>query len=447
MMLFRAQGLLLGVLAPLLLTSCEESADRDAVPAQKTLTVITPHNQRIRNAFEVAFSNWHLTNRGAPVRIEWIVDGTPRCIEYIETCFSGRNPEQRFPDVMFGGGLRDHRVLAEKRYSLKLDGLAEAAALPAEVAGMPTCDSEGRWFATGLTSFGILFNEKACRARGIAPPQTWEDLSAPRFYGWIGIADPTSSGSNRECMGLVLEKLGWNAGSAALIRIFANARAVGTRSSEVLDQVRAGVMLAALAVNFDGLALVDESEGALRYVNPPSATAVSPDVISVLTSAKDRALAREFVRYVLSEEGQALWGVTSENRPTPAPTLYHYPILPAVYEKYAGKLSVSENPLTTDFGLRLDAGGAKYQALVAPLAQAVTGENHILLQNVWGAAIQAGLPPASVTELAAPLVEEAVAAERAAKLVGASPDEIRKLGTEWAASFRARLERLAGSIR
>ncbi|TWT42366.1 Phosphoglycerate transport regulatory protein PgtC precursor [Phycisphaerae bacterium RAS1] len=447
MLLFRARRLLLAAVLPFLIIGCDDATDGDVVPPPKTLTVITPHNQKIRNAFEVAFSNWHLAHHKAPVRIEWVFEGTPRCIEYIDNCFSGRNPEQRFPDLMFGGGLRDHRALAEKRYSVKLEGLSEAGALPAEVAGLPTRDAEGRWFATGLTSFGILYNERACQARGIAPPQTWTDLADPRFFGWVGIADPASSGSNRECMALMLEKLGWNAGSAALIRILANSRAVGTRSTEVLDQVRAGVMLAAFSVNFDGMALADESDGALRYVNPSGATAVSPDVISVLSSAKDAALAREFVRYVLGEEGQALWGVAAQHRGTSAPTLYHYPILPAVYEKYDGKLSVTENPLKTDFGVRLDAGGAKYQALLVPLTQAITGENHVLLQRVWGAAIQAGLPAATVAELAAPLVEEAAAAEAAARLASASTEDVRKVGAEWSRVFHARLGKLAGGSR
>jgi len=433
-------------LVGLLLAGCSDPAEKGArhEPAQRhRLTVITPHNKDIRDAFGVAFGDWYDRKHKQLVSIDWVALGTPRCVSYVDQVFEAP-PEARpvaIPDLMFGGGIADHAALADRGYLLPLSDVS--APVPAEVGGLPTRDEQGRWFATSLSTFGIVYHQRDCDLRGIAPPATWTDLADPRFFGWVGLADPRASGSNRQCLNLILQQAGWQDGWGLVLRILANARALMDSSGDVLTGVRQGVFLPAFAVNFDGQALGETSDGVVRYVNPAGATVITPDVVSVLRCARDADLAAEFVRFCLSREGQVLWSVPQADRATYGNTLYHYPIVPEIYQEYADRLSVPENPYEADFGLRLDLAESRWRlALLDPLVAAATGENHVQLQRAWRAAIEAGLPPAAVAELTSPPFDETRARELAAQLETADPAAAARLQTEWAAAFAAKYQRV-----
>ena len=445
----------LGVLGTMVVdVGCEQKSPAGSAAQTapvKELVVLTPHSEAIRDAFAQGFWNWHMTNRGAPVRITWIYRGTPQCVEYVRSAADLQAQEARItkPDVMFGGGAADHSQLAAEGQCRKMDLGDVLAAIPADVNGAATRDPQGRWFATGMRSFGILYNGRACQERGIAPPATWADLADPRFCGWIALADPVSSGSHHECMLMILQREGWAQGWATILRVLANARALNARSGDALRQVESGVSLATFAVNFDGMAAAAESGGALQYVDPAGATAVAPDVMSVLANTANAELARDFVRYVLSEEGQSLWAVRRDSGTTSGATLYHYPILPAVYEKYADRLAMPRNPLREDFGMKLDAESAAWHgALLGPVVQAACRNgNHVRLQQAWRAVIDAGLPAESLTKLTAPPLDEAGAREAATRLQKGAAGDADGLLAEWTTALQRRYTDVLAGVR
>jgi ABC-type Fe3+ transport system substrate-binding protein len=419
-------------------------------PPTKRLTIITPHNAKIRDAFEAGFSAWHERERGGvPVDVTWVVRGTPQCVAYIDRLFAGAVEDRRdpTPDLMFGGGIADHAALAEKGYCMTLDLKVAPERIPATVGGLPTRGANNEWFASGLSSFGIFVNSAACTARGIDAPQTWADLADPRFFGWLGVAHPQASGSHRQAMAFVLLHEGWDQGWGTLLRILGNSRALLDSSSVALNQVEYGNFLAAFAVNFDALARADAAGRGLVYVNPPQATAATPDITSVLRTAADVALATDFVRYCLSESGQLAWGVRSEARGGELPTLYHYPIDRTVYDNHAAELSVSENPFTTDFGLKLDPVDAdEIASALAPLVDAVAGENHIALQQAWGRAIAAGLPEAIVAELTAPPMSRAEAMALAKQYAQAADGQRAAVLTELTREMHLRYQKVQEAL-
>lgn len=408
--------------------------------AAKVLTIITPHSDRIREAFAAGFWDWYMARHKTPVRVEWIYRGTPQCVDYVRDVPSLRaqGVPARAPDVMFGGGIADHTELAQERMSRSVDLGDALAGFPAEVNGLPTRDAQDRWFATALSSFGILYNEQACRRRGIEPPATWADLADARFHGWVALADPRSSGSHRECMLLILQHEGWEKGWGTLLRILGNARALNARSGDALRQVESGVALATFAVNFDGMMLAAQSDGALRYIDPPGATAVTPDVVSALATASEPELAQEFVRYVLSDQGQALWGAKDAYRTPPGDPLYHYPLAERMYAR-PEILSVSKNPLQTDFGVRLAPQEADWQREVLKhlVVAACEGDNHVALQEVF----RLGLPRPSdgPDELLVPPVSEQSGPDLARQL--ADDDQRAAIHERWAGEFAMRYAR------
>lgn len=422
---------------------CDRSADRAVPPPAQSLrklTIVTPHGDTIRNAFAAGFSSWYLKKHSDPVHVEWISHGTPQCVDYIRsapTMATEGAPYHR-ADVFFGGGVTDHAQLAAEGFCRPLK-IELPANYPAEVSGLPTRDEQNRWLATGLSSFGIVYNDRACRQREVTPSTNWADLATPRFYGWVAVADPTASGSTRECLVLILAHHGWDRGWGMLMPILGNARALDERSGNVLAAVKSGTCLAGFTVNFEGMALAVETGGVVKYSDPPGGTAATPDIISVLSTAEAPELAEEFVRYVLSEEGQALWGVSREYRAAYVNDLYHYPILPDIYEKYAGKMSVRNNPLQEGFGVEIDPQRSEQLGWAVRLfVQAACRDNHVALQRAWKAAIDAGLPAPAVELLTAPPCDEATALALAEKLEKAESDEADALLAEWSAKYAAR---------
>jgi ABC-type Fe3+ transport system substrate-binding protein len=436
----RCGAALCAALTLMAMTACDASSQSSVAAApepSKWLTIVTPHNEDIRERFQLAFSDWYAKKYGRSVYVDWVVRGTPECVAYVEQVSGSSADSRTRADVMFGGGITDHQYLAARKLSapLKLD----QAHIPAEVAGVPTRDPQGHWFATGLSSFGIVFNETQLSQRGIAPPQTWADLADPRFAGWVGVADPLASGSHLQCMILMLQKEGWPTGWGRLIRVLANSRALVERSSTALQQTQTGVFLATFAVNFDGLMATLRS-AQVKYVDPAGATAVTPDVISALRCASDPELAADFVRFTLSEPGQTLWGLAAVAGETP---LFHYPIDPTVYEKFAGKLSVRDNPFKTDFGLRYDLQAASLQARVLPLVVAAAcRDNHVLLQQAWSALQAAGMPEAALKEFTSPPFDAGALQRHAETIAAADPKELERITAEWSAAFAAKYRKV-----
>ena len=425
----------------LMVVGCNRNAPQPVVaPVIHELAVITPHNEQIRQAFEQGFVEWMRSTQEMEVDINWIVRGTPQCVRYIEQLYTlppeaaPRGPQ---PDVLFGGGIADHSRLAAEGWSRFLDLGELVAAIPPRVNGLPTRDEQGHWYGTGLTGFGILCNTRACQERGIAPPTSWADLGDPRFFGWLGIAAPGQSGSNRECMMLIVQQHGWNEGWGVIMRILGNTRGLGQRSSIVLDHVETGVFLAAFAVNFDAQARVERNPDTLTYIAPPKGTAVTPDLISVLAKSPHADLAEQFVRFTLSEPGQLLWGARQEY----FPPLYHYPIQPAVYADHGDRLLTKGNPLAEPMGQQLDATTSSQHAQALVPLVAAAAEHHLLLERAWRSLIEAGLPAGALAGFTQPVVDEATAIA-AGEAYARDEEEAATTIQQWAELFKEKYSKV-----
>jgi iron(III) transport system substrate-binding protein len=255
------------------------------------------------------------------------------------------------------------------------------------------------------------------------------------------------SGSNRQCLTLIVQSLGWEEGWATIMRMAANCRALLLHSSDVISDVSAGVSLAGLSVSFSAMQEI-ESRGAdrLAYLNPPGATAITPDLITVLREGAHPGLATQFLEYCLSDEGQKLWGFRAEARQGYRDTLYRYPVRPAIYEKYGDELALHDNPLTEKTDFKLDVPAAQEQSqILAPLLLAACGDNHILLQECWKRIIDAGLPAEAVAELTRVPFDEKTAYELGETITAGGP-EAEALQKEWSAAFRAKYEKILSTL-
>src|SRR5205807_10025164 len=128
------------------------------------------------------------------------------------------------------------------------------------------------------------------------------------------------------------EDEGWAEGMGHVRLIAANARLFIGSSEAIPAMVSNGDAAAGMAVDFYGRAQVDAVGPRLGYVEPRGATAVNPDPIAMVKDAPHAELARHFIEFMLSEEGQRLWNTRPGAAGGPRETaLRRLPIMPSVY--------------------------------------------------------------------------------------------------------------------
>lgn len=353
------------------------------------LVVVTPHNEAIRDEFGAAFSAWHERRFGAPVRLDWrVIGGTTEIMRYLESEYRAsakaccreasargerlsREEAMAFDDpakvtcrmdVFFGGGVFDHEKA--ERLGLTVPAWSEGE----EPAGLFR-DESGRetiprglngetwrgsaFYGNVLSLFGICYNKDRLRDLGIhRPPASWRDLADPRYFGAIGLADPTKSGSVAKAFDLIIQTQcaravkaagvtreqvaayeaelsrdedaavpeayrravadGWLDGVRLIQRIGANALYFTSSAGKVPVDVGTGAVAAGLAIDFFGRMQAEQStlpdgREVMAYVTPPGESGVTADPLSLLRGAPHRKLGERFVEFVLSREGQKLW--------------------------------------------------------------------------------------------------------------------------------------------
>lgn len=374
------------------------------------LVVITPHNEAIRQEFGERFSAWHKARFGRPVRVDWrVIGGTTEIMRYLgseyaasakrffkaqkikwpaggaEIILSRKRPEneaawalwQAFRscddpseitsrmDVFFGGGVYDHEKAEKQGLTVPAWGekgpplgLFQDAAghvlIPREMSGEVWWGKA--YYGTVLSTFGICYNFDRLKDLGIAhPPTAWEDLTDPRFFGQLGLTDPTKSGSVAKAFEMIVHaqcakavaaagytraqvrqyeasiaaaqangpadvpkayqeavERGWQDGVRLLRRIGANARYFTDSSGKVPVDVSTGAAAAGIAIDFMGrfqaeLSVRPDGRPVMAYATPVGGSSVTADPVSLLRGAPHRELAVRLIEYLLSEDGQKVW--------------------------------------------------------------------------------------------------------------------------------------------
>ena len=239
-------------------------------------------------------------------------------------------------DLFFGGGAYDF-IQQTKAGRLVDSGLLAARPewfgddiMPAQVSGEPFRDPQGLWLGAAVSSFGICYNTDSLTRLGVpSTPDSWDDLADPRLYRQVALADPTKSGSAAKAFEQIIQqkmqqrltaqptdpdaavRQGWLDGLGLIQRISANARFFTDSSPKVPLDVSQGDAAAGMCIDFYGRfqsESVRRPDGTSRlyYLTPPGGSSIGVDPIAMLRGAPHPELARSFMEYVLSPEGQRL---------------------------------------------------------------------------------------------------------------------------------------------
>jgi ABC-type Fe3+ transport system substrate-binding protein len=388
-------------------TPTATKAEPDAATADR-LVIYSPHSDAIKQEFRRAFGEAHRSSTGRAVTVEWPdAGGGGGILRQLQDKYKQGIHDV---DVVFGGGpmheqLKNAGLL--QPYKLPDDLLAK---LPRTIAGQPLYDAEHYWYGAAISSFGIIYNKPLVADLGAPPVAEWSDMARPQFFAKVGVVDAGQSGSVRKAYEIILQSYGYEKGLRVLTLMGANARGIGRSSSEIPKDCAQGFIALGACIDFYGSRQMASPGGeVLGFVLPKGLTVINTDPISILRDAPHRAVAEEFVRFVMSPAGQKLWSLRQGAPGGPQKeTLGRYAVLPEIYRDYAADLapgleSPLDAPATTFYDSRKE--GARIEVLPAYL-KALMVTNKRPLSDAWRAVIAAGTPEDLTAELTAPLIDE-----------------------------------------
>jgi ABC-type Fe3+ transport system substrate-binding protein len=278
-------------------------------------------------------------------------------------------------DIAWGGGdyAFDHDLKPYLQGGVQLDPVILAAAFPKPALnGLPLYDAKNNpphWWGAALSSFGITYNTNVINHLRQDHPnlpeiKTWNDLSAPGYFGWLVLADPGPSASAKQAFSAIVEKamadasargesedIGWARGMGEVRKICANARSFSSASSLVPGMIASGDAAAGMTIDYYGRSEVEAIGGnRLGYVQPAGATVINPDPIAMIQGAEHKEVAKQFIEFVLSRQGQLLWNTRAGAPYGPQSTnLRRLPIMPSVYDDMSN-FTDKDNPYKSSGG-------------------------------------------------------------------------------------------------
>lgn len=481
--------------------------------ADDSLVIITPHNEAIRSEFARAFGDHYRAKTGRSVRIDWRnVGGTSEIARYLQgeyfNAFQREWTEEGRPwtaavaasfaspkpvdpaareaflasnvgigiDLFFGGGAYDF-IMQARAGTLVDSGVIAAhpdwftdASIPLSVSGEPFYDPEGRWIGTCLSSFGICYNGDSLRRLGVETlPASWNDLTNPRFFKQVALADPTKSGSIAKAFEMIIQQqmqevvgsgeaseaqlaAGWERGLQLILKASANARYFADAAPKVPMDVSLGDAAIGMCIDFYGRyqsesVKIGDAPSRLQYFTPVGGSSVGVDPIGMLRGAPNPEIAREFIAFVLSLEGQKLWNF-KVGAPG-GPVRYALRRLPIRKELYAPECTAFRSDPTV-FPYEEAKAFTYHEAWTGPLFSALRFiirvsclDAHDEQAAAWKALIAANFPPqatAAFLDISAVDYAKATNVIRPA-LRGSTPLAEVELARNLGESFRAQYRR------
>ena len=245
--------------------------------------------------------------------------------------------------------------------------------LPAKIGDTALRDDQARYQATELAGYGFATNPKMLKELGMEPPKDWTDLLDARLRGRIALPDPGRVGFAPVLLDIVLQAYGWERGWALWSEIAGQSRLVSRGGTLVSDEVASGRAAVGLSIDFFVASAVSNGQP-VGFVYPAHG-GLNPAHIAITREAHQVEGARAFVRFVLSDAGQALLA---------DPDIRKLPVRPSVY----AQLPVGyHDPFAAPY--RYQEASRERLALVTSLFVQWLGQPHERLTALW-ARVHAG---------------------------------------------------------
>lgn len=162
-------------------------------------------------------------------------------------------------------------------------------------------DADNHLFGYSASALGITYNTDLV----MNPPTDWSDFTHSDWENQINIPDPSLSGSALDFISGYLNEFGED-GWKMYSQLNENGVELAGANKEALDPVITGSKSAVMA-GVDYMAYHAKSQGEpIDIIYPTSGTVINPRPAMILKDAQNEENAKQFIDYLLSEEGQQL---------------------------------------------------------------------------------------------------------------------------------------------
>jgi len=289
-------SVMIGVLCVLL--SLSSVALVAQVQYEPELVIISPHTKDFLDAEKLAFEKYVSSALGAKVTVLFDMQGSPQAYGKIVEWAGKPNA-----DIFWGGEINLYTALVEK-------GLLEAhtspatQAIPTDLQKIPLKDTAGYWVASGYVGHAIVYNLDALKRLNAKTPEKWDDIFQPQLKGQIVMCPPSRSSSAHINVEVKLVSKGVEQGWAFWRKTAAYIGGFVTRSGDVHDLVSKGEY--AVGFGYDYRTVIDKLKGFRVDFTYSDETFFNPEGIALLKGAKNPKIAKAFIDFLLSKEGQSV---------------------------------------------------------------------------------------------------------------------------------------------
>ncbi|SEG86145.1 ABC transporter substrate-binding protein [Marinobacterium lutimaris] len=196
----------------------------------------------------------------------------------------------------------DVMISASWGHAITLDQEGDLLAYTSpNAANVPASLKTSSYVAQGAAALAIAYNPKS----GVPTPQHWADLALPEYRDQVTMPDPAKSGSALTLVqGLVTldADKAWN----LFDQLAANDVLVPGANKAALNPVLQGAKSVVFgAVDYIVIDAKQKGEN-IEVVYPSEGTVLAPRPVMIMKSSQHQDAAKQFVDYLLSDEGQQL---------------------------------------------------------------------------------------------------------------------------------------------
>ncbi len=227
--------------------------------------------------------------RNPGVEVEWVRGGTNTLLPRLRAEFAAGAP--RADVLLIADGLTMEVMKAENRLLRWAD---------APRSGVPAAhvDPEGYYWGTKLITTGILRNARAPMAI-----TSWNDLADARARNLVTMPSPAVSGAALVHLYAIVQNpaLGW----AYVERLARNGLSVRGGNGQVMQAVAGGERAYGMIIDY--LPIREAAKGApVQFVFPAEGVSAITEPVAILAGTPNETVAKAFVAFLLSREGQEL---------------------------------------------------------------------------------------------------------------------------------------------
>lgn len=322
----------------------------------KVLNVMTSYPHQVVSAFQQAFEETH---PDVELTILW-----RRPDDALNTLLQNKAEHVDvvwMPSATTFKALADHQLLQPANIDL--------TGLPQAIGDMAISDAQQRYLAFEIAGYGVFVDKKSLESEQRYLPQTWRDLTDPLWQREIAIPVPSKVGFAPMLVDQLIQSQGWEKGWILWQKIAANGELISQNAQFMTERVQTGEVKAALVMDFFAFTSMQQGDG-YQFIYPQQ-TAFNPAHIGITSHSKHLELARDFVEFMLSQQGQSV---------LLNPDVKRLPVRESLYETHHLSANPFQQKMTQAYDYQL--GNAR-RGYISMIFDAAITDIHPFLVKAW----------------------------------------------------------------